>query len=129
MDTDEVNAFESVINQPLARKPFEYLISALDDIVSQPIVFFAKTSDPIALSQAVDYIRRNELTKTLIVVHIVNDKTLLRLQNDVTNLPNEEYLSHYYEGSDFVTSTALAAVPDDVVQLVQNCAILDSFYS
>ena len=59
-------------------KILEFFMESLENIVGSPIVYLCKGLDPIALNLALDYVATNELTNNIIVVHIVDDRQVIK---------------------------------------------------
>lgn len=56
------------------RRVSGWLASQIRSINGQQVVYFAKRPDLVSLNKAVQYVRDNELTSRLVVVHVVDDR-------------------------------------------------------
>jgi len=154
VDEEEVDELGEVLQKPILGAMLRTVLMSLNAVLSEPMVFLAKSDDPLCLQEAIQYVRTNELTQHLVVVHIVDDRPLLSNYNDYLkdlgkrHLPQEERedratrallrcfmatpegtLPSEDEGlpSSFLLSRAWPAVPAQVLQLIENVSILDSF--
>ena len=97
VDEEEVDELGEVLNKPLLGPALQNALKALNDVVSEPMVFLAKTDDPLCLHEAIDYVIANELTQHMIVVHFVDDRPVLdkfveyTRRLDGRQLPPEQY--------------------------------------
>ena len=119
------------------------LLTTLNKIVSNPVVFFAKPNEILSIVEALDYVKFNEQTKHVIVVHVVDDRNLARSDCD-GNVSDNVILNQYKkpnerrksiaksfrtgEDAEFSNLSALNAATPEVVQFCDNVALLDSFF-
>jgi len=59
---------------PFLRGTTEKIYASIKRIENQPMVFFTKTDDPSVLNKGILYVRDNELTNWLQIVHIYQDE-------------------------------------------------------
>lgn len=85
MDQDEIDEIELVLSKPFFGAMLTYCLGSLNKIVSEPMIFLAKTDDPLCLHQAIDYVVHNELTQRIIVVHIVDDRETIKGYFNIRN--------------------------------------------
>lgn len=64
-------------------KVLEFFMESLENIVGSPMVYLCKGLDPIALNLALDYVATNELTNNIIVVHIVDDRQVVKSHSKI----------------------------------------------
>ena len=69
-----------MMTKPIVGKMLTYLMDSLDNITSAPFVYLTKSSDPISLHRAVEYITANEMTNHIYVVHFVDDRKAIRMR-------------------------------------------------
>ncbi len=112
--SSDIDYFTNV--RKLLEKPIvgEYLLGNLDDIVGDPMIYFT-----------------NELTKNLIVAHVVDDRACIRGYEHKDAVSDDEVLQNYYASefsSKFDLESSLLCAPPNIVQLVHNAALLDTFH-
>ncbi len=98
-----------------------FLLRSLDAINGTPYVFFAKDPDMEVLNKAILYVRSNEQTKRLVVVHVVDDVDAM------------DALQAAAAGAGRVLSADalerdLPPLPAAARRLVANVALLDAAY-
>lgn len=136
------NDAEFCERNPLQGKMLEYCIRSLDNIVSEPFVYFAKRPDPISIHTAIEYISNNELTDTIYVIHFVDDRRMYSSNTSSSILeanPSEEV---FHESMDMVMlenlqilheqgaiERSLSLLPNESKQLLDYVSILDAFYA
>lgn len=76
---------DGIMVRPILGRMLHYFMSSLDSIVSAPFVYLAKSSDPIAVHQAVEYICANELSNNIYIVHFMDDRKAIRHHNTFRN--------------------------------------------
>lgn len=100
--------------------------AALHDINNRPLVFFSKTSNLETLNKAIKYVRENEQTRRLIVVHVVDDSAVARAASHIDELsrptpsPNSVF--------DEVVFPELPPLSADAKLLITTVAMLDATY-
>jgi len=86
-----------VLSKPVFGPALQNALKALNDVVSEPMVFLAKTDDPLCLHEAIEYVLANELTQHMVVVHFVDDRPVLdkfveyTRRLDSRQMPAEQY--------------------------------------
>lgn len=82
-------------------KTLLFCMESLEQIIATPVVFLCKSLDPPVLNAAMEYISSNELTNSIMVVHIVDDRKLIKTQQQIVDrmleftTMNEEQLLAY----------------------------------
>jgi hypothetical protein len=105
-----------------------YLVRVLNDSIhamnAKPVVYFAKHADLCGLNKAVAYVRSNEQTHRLVVVHCVND-----LEARKALILGEEQQGGS-RGAASVVATLQAGLPPSETQrdMIANVALLDAVY-
>lgn len=74
-----------IMRRSLTSRVLNYCMKRLDDIVSEPFVYLCKGPDPVAVHLALEYITNNEVTNQIYVVHFVDDRQAMQMNNRVMN--------------------------------------------
>jgi hypothetical protein len=74
-----------IMRRSLTSRVLNYCMKRLDDIVSEPFVYLCKGPDPVAVHLALEYITNNEVTNQIYVVHFVDDRQAMQMNNRVVN--------------------------------------------
>lgn len=141
---DDLSVLQDIMTHSRVLGPVvDKLLTTLNKIVSNPVVFLAKPNEILSIVEALDYVKFNEQTKHVIVVHIVDDRNLARSDCDGSvsdnvilkqyKKSNEKRKSlarsfHTDEDAEFSILSALNAASPEVVQFCDNVSLLDSFY-
>eukprot|EP01041_Mallomonas_annulata_P004120 gene4120-8191_t len=101
VDENELTEIQKILEKPLLGSAMTYCLKSLNDIVSEPFVFLARSDDPLCLHEAIDYVKNNELTQNLVVVHFVDDRDIVESFHDmlsgmeINNENREESANRY----------------------------------
>ncbi len=71
---ESLDELEKLLRRPIIGSYLRYLMHSLEQLVSMPFCYLAKTSDPISLQLAVTYIDNNELSNNIYILHFVDDR-------------------------------------------------------
>lgn len=74
-----------IMRRSLTSRVLNYCMKRLDDMVSEPFVYLCKGPDPVAVHLALEYITNNEVTNQIYVVHFVDDRQAMQMNNRVMN--------------------------------------------
>ena len=91
-----------------------------EQINSTPLVYFCKFGDLETLNKAVRYVRTNEQTSRLVIVHVVDDFEIARSMRE-----REDAVDYPDSGAVF---PELAPLSPDATLLMSNVAIIDALY-
>jgi hypothetical protein len=106
------------------------IASALEEVNSIPYVFFAKAPDFETLNKAILYVRSNEQTSRLVVVHVVDDAEAVQSLRESWvksggSLPSPHSNAPGFERS---LSEGLPPLPTSARLLREQVALLDAVY-
>jgi hypothetical protein len=62
-------------------KQVNYLKEQISDLQNNPYIFFCKYDDLYVLNKAILYVRQNEQTQRLLVVHVSDDPESMMIKN------------------------------------------------
>lgn len=104
---------------------YNWLTDSIAAINNSPVVYFAKQPDLTTLNKAILYVRANETTSRIVVVHVVDDRAA------VAQLLEEWRCDVETGGTPPNVATILARLPPmppSARLLRDNCALLDAMY-
>lgn len=106
-----------------------YLGNQLEKINSRPYVFFAKVPDFETLNKAILYVRSNEQTSRIIVVHVVNDTTAIQgIREEWIKLNEQHGNAPSVSAIEDLLVHSLPPLPLSAKLLREQVAILDTVY-
>ena len=101
----------------------------LHDVNSQPCVYFSKAPDFETLNKAVLYVRTNEQTSRLIVVHVTNDsEAVLEAKKQWSSSISASPKTPDFRSLAAVLEETLPPLPADIVLLREQVRVLDAVY-
>ena len=76
--------------KPIVGSLLTWLMDSLDTLTSAPFIYLTKSSNPIDLHRAVQYISANEMSNHIYVVHFVDDRKAIRLRSVFSERAQEQ---------------------------------------